>query len=399
MSRARRPLWRIVALLAVLILVLAACGDDDDSTESSTGTTAASGGQSSGTCPDGAEIGFFGALTGPNAQLGINIKNGAQLAVDQFNAANSDCQVKLTPFDSQGDQAQAPALAQKAIQNKKILGIVGPAFSGESKTADPIFDEAGVPIVTPSATGTALGENGWKTFHRVVGNDNSQGPAAAKYIAGELKAKKAAVIDDASEYGKGIADIVRKDLKDAGVDVAASESIDPKGQDYSSTVTKVKGADVDVIFYGGYYAEAARLITQLRNGGVDATFVSDDGVNDQKFIDGAGKATEGSIVTCPCAPVESIKNGAKFKADYNAAFKTDPGTYSAEGFDAANVLLEAIKNGADTPKAVNDYLSTIDYDGITKPIKFTDKGEISEITVYAYKVEGGKIVPIGPIKG
>jgi branched-chain amino acid transport system substrate-binding protein len=398
MSRARRPLWRIVALLAVLVLVLAACGDDDDSTES-TGTTSGSGGQASGTCPDGAEIGFFGALTGPNAQLGINIKNGAQLAVDQFNEANSDCQVKLTTFDSQGDGAQAPALAQKAIQNKNLLGIVGPAFSGESKTADPIFDEAGLPNITPSATGTALSQNGWKTFHRVVGNDNSQGPAAAKYIIDEMKAKKVAVIDDASEYGKGIADIVRKDLKDGGVDVAASESIDPKGQDYSSTVTKVKGADVDVIFYGGYYAEAARLITQLRNGGVDATFVSDDGVNDQKFIDGAGQATEGSILTCPCAPVESIKNGAKFKADYNAAFKSDPGTYSAEGFDAANVLLEAIKNGADSPKAVNDALADISYDGITKPIKFDDKGEISEITVYAYKVEGGKIVPIGPIKG
>jgi branched-chain amino acid transport system substrate-binding protein len=397
--RARPPLWRFVALLAILVMVLAACGNDNKNKETSGGTS--SGGNSSGKCPSGAEIGFFGALTGPNSpQLGINEKNGAQLAVNQFNEKNPDCKVTLVTFDSQGDPAQAPALAQKAVQNKKLLGIVGPAFSGESKVADPIFNEAGMPIITASATNPPLAENGWKVFHRVVGNDNSQGPAAAKYITSELKAKKVAVLDDASEYGKGLADIVRKDLKDGGADVVASESIDPKAQDFSSTVTKVKGSAADVVYYGGYYAEAGRLVKQLRDGGVTATFVSDDGVLDDKYIEGAGaQAAEGSIITCPCSPVESIQGGAKFKADYKAAFNTDPGTYSAEAFDAANVLLEVIKNGADTTAKVLDALKSVDYQGITKPIKFNDKGEISEITVYAYKVQGGKIIPVGPIKG
>ena len=118
-------------------------------------------------------------------------------------------------YDSQGDPAQAPQLAQKVIADKTVA-VVGPAFSGESKAADPIFEQANIVNVTASATNPTLAANGWKFWHRAVGNDNSQGPAAANYITKKIKAKTVAVIDDNEEYGLGIADIVRTTLKNDG---------------------------------------------------------------------------------------------------------------------------------------------------------------------------------------
>lgn len=391
----RKGWLRLLAMVTALLLITAACGSDSNKNKGGS----ASGGTGK-KCAD-VSIGFFGALTGDNANLGVNIMQGAQLAVDQYNEKNPDCKVGFEKFDSQGSPDQAPALAQQAVQNKKLVGLVGPAFSGESRVANPIFDEATLPIVTPSATGVDLSEKGWSIFHRAVGNDNSQGPAAAKYMTSELNVKKAAVIDDASEYGKGIADIVRRDLKGDSVNIAVSESIDPKAQDFSSTVTKVKGATVDAIFYGGYYAEAGRLVKQLRDAGVKATVVAPDGVLDKGYVEAAGATSaDGTIITCPCAPLDQISGGAEFKAAYTKAFDEEPGTYSPEAFDAANVLLKAIEEGKTTREAINDYLNNeLDYQGITKQLKFDAKGEIAEVTVYAYKVQDGKIEPVGPVKG
>jgi branched-chain amino acid transport system substrate-binding protein len=383
---ARRPFVRMAALLPALALVLAACGGGNNGSSSSGG----------GGCEGGIKLGFFGALTGDNAALGINIRNGVQLALNQYSASNPSCKVSLAPFDSQGSESAAPGLAQQAINDQKVVAIVGPAFSGESKAADPLFNEAGLPIVTPSATNPALADNGWTIFHRAVGNDNSQGPAAAAYIKNNIKATKVAVVDDKTEYGKGIADIVRQQLGSA---VAFNDSVPQQTNDYSSTVTGAKNAGVTALFYGGYYADGGKLLKQMRDNGLNATFVSDDGALDANLIKGAGKdAAEGAFLTCPCAPTSTVQNGAKFIADYKAAFNTDPGTYSTEGFDSANVILQAVKAGKFDRKGINDFLKTVDYQGITKQIKFDAKGEVTEKTVYVYQVKNGALTGIGPVE-
>jgi branched-chain amino acid transport system substrate-binding protein len=386
MNTSRRALMRMAVLVPALALALAACGG---------GGGGGGGGTASG-CGDGVKLGFFGALTGDNAALGINIRNGVDLALRQYSATNPQCKVTLAPFDSQGSESVAPGLAQQAINDQKVVAIVGPAFSGESKAADPLFNEAGLPIVTPSATNPALAENGWSIFHRAVGNDNSQGPAAAAYIKNNLKAAKVAVIDDKTEYGKGIADIVRQQLGSA---VVFNDSVPQQTQDYSSSVTGVKNSGATVLFYGGYYADGGRLLKQLRDNSVSATFLTDDGAKDDNLVKTAGNAAaEGTLITCPCAPAEQVQNGAKFIADYKAAFNVVPGTYSAEGYDAANVILQAIKGGKFDRKGINDFLKTVDYQGITKKIKFDSKGEVSEKTIYMYQVKNGAITGQGPIE-
>lgn len=344
--------------------------------------------ESAGKC--GSKIAFFGARTGPYANLGINIYNGVKLAVDQYNKENADCKVVLVSKDSQGDEKQAPALAQNLVQDPKVLGVVGPAFSGETEASGGIFDKGGLPIISASATNPTLSQKGWKIFHRDLGNDNSQGPAAASYIRDTAKAKKVFVIDDTTAYGKGLADVVKSSL---GSLVVGTDTVQPKQTDFQATVAKVKSSKADAVFYGGYYAEAGPFVKQLRAKNVTATFVSDDGVKDEGFVKGAGnEAAEGSVVTCPCIPGDEAKG--TFLADYKKAFGRDPGTYGPEAYDATNVFLDGIKAGKTSRKAMNDFINSYDKDGVTKHLKFDSHGEIekSELVVWSYVVKDGEIV-------
>lgn len=334
-------------------------------------------------------IAFFGAQTGDAGNLGVNISQGAKLAVQQYNAKKPKMKVVFKAFDSQGDPAQAGALAQNLIKNACIVGVVGPAFSGESFVANPIFARVGLPIITPSATNAELSTKGWKIFHRAVATDAIQGTYAAKYIKTVLKGSKVAVIDDASDYGKGLADIVAGKLT-----VVARESIDPKAQDFSSTVAKIKNSGATVVYYGGYYAEAGRLAKQLKDGGVTAKFVSDDGALDPGFVTAAGAAAAGAIVTAPTAPVADIKGGPAYAAAYKKAFGQESGTYSAEAYDCAGFLLAGIKAGKTTRAKLNKYVSTAAYVGITKTLKFASNGEISGAAIYSYVYQAN-----GSVKG
>ncbi|MBV8162000.1 MAG: branched-chain amino acid ABC transporter substrate-binding protein [Acidimicrobiia bacterium] len=375
---------RVVAVVAVFAVVAVACGGGSSSSGSSGGAV---------------KIGFFGALTGNNSpQLGINIRNGVKLAIDQHNKT-AKTKVTLVQYDSQGDPAQAPQLAQRAISDK-VAAVIGPAFSGESKAADPIFEQAQIPNLTPSATNAKLQLNGWKYFHRLLANDDFQGPADADYISKKLAAKKVAVIDDASEYGKGLADVVRQKLGSA---VAVNDSVDPKAAagNYSSTVNKVNAGKVDAVFYGGYYADAGPLLKQLRDAQFKGAFESGDGSLDQKLIDEAGAtAAEGAYVTCACVLAGTSTDPAAqtFASDYKASSGQDAGTYSAEAYDGANAVLKAIDAGNTTGPAIDNFLTTLDFKGVTKEIKFDPQGEVQGGGIYMYQVKNGKLALLGDVK-
>ena len=395
----KRSVGLAVGLLAITSLLAAGCGDDDDdvssgpSTSAGAATTASGGGGTK--CPEGTKIAFFGALTGSDAALGINERNGVKVALDRHNKMNGACQVKLEEYDSQGDPAQAPALASKAVTDSKVVAVIGPAFSGESRQANPIFNEAGLPIITPSATNPSLSKNGWKIFHRAVANDDLQGPAASKFILGK-GAKKVAVIDDASEYGKGLADIVRAKVKEGGATTDVNEAIDAKGSDYSSTVNKVKAANVDAVFYGGYYESAGRLMKQLRDGNVAATFVAGDGALDAKFLDSASGKGEGAVLLAPGAYTATDQS---FIDDYKKINSVEPGLYSVEAFDAANHVLAAIMAGKTTRADINTYIGSTPYKGILKNYQYQADGELQGGgDIIVHEVKSGKITLVGPVK-
>ncbi|WP_432975823.1 branched-chain amino acid ABC transporter substrate-binding protein [Dactylosporangium sp. CA-233914] len=382
----RQRLVRVVGGIAAATALLAgAAGCNSTSKDDSS--------SSGGGDKCGLELAYFGALTGSSANLGVNIEQGAELAVIQYNEKHKDCQVTLKKFDSQGSPDVAPGLARQLIQDKKIVGIIGPPFSGESEVADPIFNEAGIPLITPSATRTSLSANGWKIFHRAVASDSAQGPAAGNYIKSTLKATKVFVVDDQSAYGAGLADQVKTVLGSAVVGTDKVQA-DGKQTDFSSTVTKVTSSGAEALFYGGYYQNAGLLRKQLTGAGWKGVLVAGDGVNDPGYIKAAGNdAAEGSILTCPCAPAS--KAGGTFVADYKAKWNVDAGTYSDVAYDAANIFLQGIDAGNTTAEKLNTYLSTVNYKGIANTYKFTDKGELdpAQIIVWAFKVTKGEVVP------
>jgi branched-chain amino acid transport system substrate-binding protein len=376
---------RLTVTAAAIALAAAGCSSGGGS----------GGGSNTGADKCSLQIGYFGALTGDAANLGINIRNGAKLAIDQYNEKNANCKVGLKEFDSGGLPEQATALAPKAVTEKSVIGLVGPAFSGESKAANPIFDKGGLPIITASATNPKLSENGWKIFHRILGNDASQGPAAASYVKNVLKAPKVFVVDDASEYGKGLATIVKNDLGSA---VVGTDTVQGKQTDFSATVTKIKASGVTTFYYGGYYAEAGLLRKQLTDaGGKAITMVASDGVKDEGYVKAAGQAAaEGTILTCPCLPPSKTKGS--FAADYKKKYGVDPGTYSGEAYDAATVFLKGIEAGKTSRSDMNSFIGSYSGDGVTKSIKFDDKGEVADKVVWSYKVTAGKIVEDQEIK-
>jgi branched-chain amino acid transport system substrate-binding protein len=356
------------------------------------------GGGGAPAAPQSVTLGFMGDLTGQNSGIVIPPRNGARLAIDEYNATNPSVKIELKEYDSQGVPDQATGLAQQAITTDKIVGLIGPAFSGESRQVGPILEEGKIPSISASATAVSLAEGGWKYWHRILPGDRIQGTGIGEFMARALNAKNAFVIHDNQEYSKGIADFVSNTLKGKGVTLG-TDVIDPDGSDYSATVNRVRSANPDAIFYGGYYAQAGRLLKQLREGGVRARFVSGDGSLDPGLARGAGNANvEGALVGCPCLidPTgRANERSKKFVDAYKAKYNTDTAIYAAEGYDAATAFIEAIKAGNTTPDKINEFLTTVDVPGVTKQIKFGPTGEPAGGDVYIYEFKGGSYSLLG----
>jgi len=342
-------------------------------------------------CDSTTTLGYVGAETGANAQLGINIFNGMQLAIDQHNKANAGCQVQFTKFDTEGSPDKATGPVTQVVNTAAIVGVVGLPFSGESKATGNIFEQKGLVHITPSATAPTLTSNGWKTFFRGLGNDSQQGPAAASFVTDKLKAKKVYLVQDDSEYGIGLGDATKAGL---GSGIAGTDKVTTGQKDFSAVISKIINAKADAVYYAGYYAEGAPFDQQLVAKGFKGSFIGPDGVKDDQFIKQAGDASKNAYFTCPCIPGELIPD---FEKAYTAAFQSAPGTYSIEGYDAATVLLSGIDKGKVSRADLLGFVKAYDADGLSKHYKWDDKGELAKPAVYGYKVDAGKIVFIGQI--
>jgi branched-chain amino acid transport system substrate-binding protein len=374
----------VVAAAAVAgALMLAACG----------GGAPAGGGANSGQT---LKIGFMGDLTGENSGIVIPPRNGAKLAVDEYNATNPTVPVELVEYDSQGSADQAVPLTQQAITDK-VVALVGPAFSGESKAVGPILEQAKLPNISPSATNPGLAQNGWKYWHRVVANDADQGPGIVDFLIRAKTPARAYVLSDDQEYSVGLAEAALDAFRAKGVAVARDQFA-KDASDYSSTVAKVKAANPDVVVFGGYYAQAGRLLKQLRDGGVTALFATGDGSLDTGLIQGAGApAAEGAIIGCPCNIPFGATTGVlkQFTDRYKTAAKVDPAIYATEGYDAATLFLDAIKKGNTTAEAINTYISGAKLDGVSKKLAFKPNGEPDSTSIFIYQVKNGAITLLG----
>ena len=411
--RSSTPKMAGTALVLVAGLLLAGCSSKDDSgdTPSASGTesAAASGdlsiqpvvqidtkgeevpaadtsnaadpaGDGSAKC-DPVTIAMAGALTGPNAALGINILNGAKLAVDAHNAANADCQVTVKEFDTEGDPQKATQVAPSIVGDKSVIGLLGPAFSGETAAVGQVFSDAGLLSLTASATNPDLVKNGWTNFFRGLANDAVQGPSVAAYLVNTLKFGKVCVVQDDSDYGVGLAAQITSGLGDAA-DSSCAAKVKTGDKDFSATVQIIKGASPDAVFYAGYYAEGAPFAAQLKEAGVTAAFVSADGTNDPQFVKQAGSAAKDAYLSCPCGPAPE-----KFAADYKAKFNVDSGVYSVEAYDLATIMLKGIDSGVKDRAGLVDFVKNYDGDGLARHYKWDATGELASALIWIYQVK------------
>jgi branched-chain amino acid transport system substrate-binding protein len=370
--------WRVAAAATAAALSLAACGSDDGGNNNS----GDSGGSGGGDCTE-KNLAFLGATTGDAGALGLNMVYGIETALDEYNK-EADCKVGLKQFDSQGNPEKAPALATQIVNDDTIFGLIGPGFSGESLATGKTFFEAGLPSISPSATNVTITEQGWTTWHRVIGNDQAQGEADAKYLQETVGAKKVYVVDDAQDYSVGLAGVVKKGLGDVMV---GSDQIQVGQTDMSAVVQKVTSSGADAVFYAGYYTEAGLLAKQLRQSDFKGTFMSGDGSQDPAFVKVAVQAADGALLSAPAGPAPS-----DFAQKVKDVTGNDAGLYTTQSYDAANIFLEAIKDGAKDAEAINEFIGSYSTeDGASGPVSFDDKGDIEQSTIYVYKVEGGKL--------
>src|SRR5262245_1337721 len=372
-------------------LAVACCGKEAPKTEKGADASSAE-----------IKIGHVAPLTGGIAHLGKDNENGARLAIDEANTAKITIDGKEAKFvlvaeDDQADPKVGTTVAQKLV-DAKVAGVVGHLNSGTTIPASDIYNKAGIPVITGSATNPKLTEQGFKVTFRTVGRDDQQGPAIAGYLAATAKPKTVAVIDDATAYGAGIADEVEKTLKAAGVKVLPRERGTDKTTDWKAVLTKVKGRGPDAVFYGGMDATGGPLLKQGRELGLKAVFAFGDGACTDKMKELAGDAADGLL--CSQAGIPPQAASKKFLDAYKAKFNQDPILYAPFTYDGANLLIEAMKkaNSADPAKYLPE-LAKISYRGATGPIAFDEKGDRKDAEITSCTMKGGKLEPIAIVKG
>jgi branched-chain amino acid transport system substrate-binding protein len=367
------------------------------------GGTSSGAATSGGTAPSTTvKIGFEGPLSGANAQLGINEEYGAEIAVQQANADTSlGFKVQLVKSDDEGDPAKSPAAATTLVQDPTILGVIGPSFSGSTLAVGKIYSAAGMPFITPSASKGTLQQQGFKTFHRVVPNDNVEGSAAADWLA-RHGVKKLFVLQDLSPYGQGVGDTVAKEGRAKGIKVTEQGLDGTTTKNYGPIAQTITNSGSDALFYAGYDAQAALLAKSLQSAGFKGLTVGGNGIKSSVFSKGAGAAGNGWYMTCGCQDATVAPTSKDFAAAYKAKYNTPPSTYSPEAFDATNLLIQAIKTAGANPTraSVETAVSSSDFKGITAEIKFQADGDLdaSGQIVNLYQQKNGNIVVLGNIK-
>jgi branched-chain amino acid transport system substrate-binding protein len=348
------------------------------------------------------KIGHVGPITGGIAHLGKDNENGARLAIEQANEAKiklagKDVRFVLVAEDDQADPKVGTTVAQKLV-DAKVAGVVGHLNSGTSIPASPIYNGAGIPVISGSATNPKLTEQGFKTQFRVVGRDDQQGPAIANYLATNNKPKTVAVIDDATAYGEGLANEVEKTLKAAKIAVLPREKGTDKTTDWKAVLTKLKGRNPDAIFFGGMDATGGPLMKQGRELGIKAVFAFGDGACTDEMAKLAGPAAEGLLCSQAGIPVAAADKS--FLEAYKKKFNAEPILYAPFTYDAANMLIAAMRkvDSAEPAKYLPE-LAKMTYKGASGQIAFDDKGDRKNAEMTIFSMKGGKIEPIAVITG
>jgi branched-chain amino acid transport system substrate-binding protein len=336
------------------------------------------------------KIGVAGPMTGDQAKMGTDFKNGVTLSVEEWNAKGGVLGKKIVTLieDDQHDPKQAVSIANKLV-NAGAVGIIGHFNSSCSIPASDVYNRGGIPMITPASTNPQLTEKGYKGVFRVCGRDDQQGKVGGEFVVNNLKLKRIAIIHDKTTYGQGLADEFKKFITDK-VKVVYYGGIIQGDKDFKTVLTSIKQKNPELIYFGGIYPEGGLLVKQARELGINVPFMSGDGTIDPKFIEIAGaKAAEGTYLTFSPDP-RKIPSAKIFIENYEKKFG-ELGPYSIYAYDATNVMLSAIKEANTTEgKTIIEKLHSLEFEGAVGKIKFDQKGDVTVAPYIIWITKDGK---------
>jgi branched-chain amino acid transport system substrate-binding protein len=345
-------------------------------------------------------IGHSAPLTGPQAPNGKDNENGARLAIDELNKAGVTVNGQKVTFklDSEDDQADPKVgvqIAQKLVDSG-VIAVMGPYNSGVAIPASRVYNSAGIPLL-PVASNPALTKQGFKTIFRIGASDEQLGGTMGQFASKTLKAKTAAVIDDRSAYGQGVAEQFVKEAKANGINIVDQQFTTSSATDFLGILTSIKSKNPDVIFFGGYASQGAPMAKQMKARGLRAKLLGGDGICSADMGKVAGDAA--SIVYCAQGgtSLEKTPAGREFLKEYKAAYNTDTQVYAVSYYDGVKLLADAmVKAGTTTDKAkLAAQLAKTDYKGVAGTYTFDADGDLKGAPTTVYIFKNGLPVPYG----
>lgn len=369
---------RVAAALLVAVLAGSAAHLVGGGPEASTASTRSTGSAAPAGCAY--KIAFLGGLTG----LGAPQVAAARLAVREHNERHPCVTVATFDTNSVGALIRAAEIAG----DPAIVGVVGPVTGEEVDAALPLLDGEGVPVVTGSASATALSGKGWRVFHRTVPTDADQAAAAVRYLDTVMRSRHTFVVVEDTPFGAGLAEVVQPRL---GAAFAGKAKVDPDQKDYRKVIQRIVGGDADAVYFAGSAAGAGRFLNQLRPTTAIPLIGTDQLVYTTFFTTARDEATVDVVATCACVPPSRAEQS--FRSRYAADFGEAPEFNAAEAYDAATVLLAGIAAGRTTRPAMLDWMSTYDAPGVAQHIRFDAEGDLApgRINVWALTLKGQDI--------
>ncbi|KPV55863.1 ABC transporter substrate-binding protein [Paenibacillus sp. A3] len=356
------------------------------------GTTSspANGGASKEASGDTIKIGWFGPLTGPTATDGTHSRDAALLAVEQYNAAGgiNGKKVELVAEDDQGKPEEAIKAVQKLVNNDKVTAIVGGAYSGPTKTAAAKVQELKVPMVVAYAVHPDATKGG-DYVNRVIYTGPVQGRAMAEYAVNELKKKNIAVLYVDNDYGKSIYTSFKENTEKLGAKITIDRPHKMGDKDFSSVLTAVKATNPEALYVVAYYNEAAAIVKQAKESGINAQLLGVDGFDSPKYLELGKSNTEGSTFTTSFYTTDNRPVVQKFVKAWHDKYKGEPDMLSSQSYDAAMVILEAMKKaGTDKEKLKQAINETSELEGTSGQIRFRTDHEVMKPVIFMTVKDG-----------
>jgi branched-chain amino acid transport system substrate-binding protein len=343
------------------------------------------------------KIGLAGVLTGGDGQIGASMLNGSQIAIDEWNAKGGVLGKQIEPvvINDEGDPQKAVTAAQTLIDDG-VVAVIGHFNSGCTIPASNLYNDAKIIEISPGSTNPTYTDRGLPYAFRICGRDDQQGAVIAKFLRGQQKLAKIAILNDKTTYGAGLAKVVADSFTAQGGQVVASQGVDANDLDFRADISVAQGAGAQALVWGGMYKGGGPLCVQMREAGLNVPFISDDGCQDQKFVDTVGNNAKDVYVSFG-KDYTSTPAAQAFIQAYKAKYKSDVGSYSIYGYDAAQVLLAAIqKAGTTDAEKVAAVLKGQPFDTIQGQIEFDSKGDLKVADYVIWTVKDGKLQELAP---